>query len=175
MVVCLHLKTQRPAAVKINYPGIIHKNRKAPRLVQLPGRLHDGTLQQVVYRLPVVPDFPLECLVDAVFRPGLGQRLQFHVNGVSPLLPEVVDNGLKLVPGKAEPPGKPRFIRGGNIHLFPLKPVLRVFRKAELRPLDDVLDDGIHQQPAADDFKFPPVQLPGNKIPPGRFGRPDIL
>ncbi|GAI09540.1 unnamed protein product, partial [marine sediment metagenome] len=49
MVVGLNLKTQCPATIKINNPGIILKDRKAPRLVQFIGYFHYGMLEQVIY------------------------------------------------------------------------------------------------------------------------------
>ena len=53
VVVGLDLETERPAAVKINHPGVIDENREAPRFIQLAGGLDDGTFEQIIDRLPV--------------------------------------------------------------------------------------------------------------------------
>ncbi|MBA7709908.1 hypothetical protein ES703_118834 [subsurface metagenome] len=167
----LHLEAQRPLPVKINHPGIIHKDRKAPRLAELIGCPGDGALQQVINDFPVIVNPAPECLVDAVLRPGLRQCLQLNVGGVPSLLLKVAQDSLELIIGKPEAPGDLRLTRPQNIQLLQTEAILGILREAEQFLLDDVLDNGVDQQPTADEPQLLLVQLPFNKVPfPGSDG-----
>ena len=102
VVVCLNLKAEGPAAVKINGPGVVLKDGKAPRPVEFLSGLHDGALEQVVDNPIIKSDPGLECLVDTVFRPGLGQCLQLNIGRLAPLPLEVGGDGPHFVVTKAK-------------------------------------------------------------------------
>ncbi len=97
-----HLETERPLTIEINDTGIIHEDRETPGLVQLPGRLHHGALQQIIHHPTIEREPALEGLVDAVLRPGLGQRLQLDIGRVPTLFLIIVNNGLKFISGEPE-------------------------------------------------------------------------
>ena len=108
--------------------------------------------------------------MDAVLGPGLRQRFQFDIGGV-PALPFIIaDDSLKFVTGKPETSGKSGLIRAQDIDRLQFKVIFRIFREADVFSLNNVLDDGIHQQPAANSFHLPVIKLSGDEIAPGRPG-----
>ncbi|MBA7670647.1 hypothetical protein ES703_78793 [subsurface metagenome] len=88
----LNLETEGVTAVEVYHPRVILKGGKAPGLIQLPGHLHNGALEQVIDNL-----FPqlypgVEGLMLAVLRPGLRQCFQLDIGGITPQLGEVALN-----------------------------------------------------------------------------------
>ena len=144
-----HLETECPLTIKIDHTGIIHENGKAPGLVELAGCLHHGAFQQIVHYLVIQREPTLECLVDTVLRPGLGQRLKLNIGRVTALLLIIINDGLKFISGEPELLLQCRPVSGQDIDCFQFEMISWVLREAELFPFHYVLDNGVHQQSAA--------------------------
>ena len=114
VVVRFHLERQIQVVGEPNHPRIILKNRDEPLLghfvvdradagVKDPvnGLCVDGPTLQI---LMAETDAGLEGLVLTVLGPGLGQRLQFHIRGITSEVPERLADGLHLVEAQRQTP-----------------------------------------------------------------------
>ncbi|MBA7566270.1 hypothetical protein ES708_07959 [subsurface metagenome] len=154
VVMRLDLETEGVAPVEINHPRVILKGGKAPGLIQFPGYLHDGALEQVIDDL--VPQlYPgVESLVLAMLRPGLRQRLQFDIGGIPPQfrevalnLPHLVQVQLQLFPPQ---PGQAPVVKGEQLNLFTGEFVVGGRQRRLFAVGDHVLNDAVDQQLAGD-------------------------
>ncbi len=107
-VMRLHLKGDVVLFIEGNNPGVIHKCRAHPRLVDLLGGRANICVEQAVYRVrafrPGVINHRFERLMNAVFAPRLRQHFQFGIGRVALFLLEVIADGLHLAQVQRQPP-----------------------------------------------------------------------
>ncbi|MBA7470054.1 hypothetical protein ES707_05331 [subsurface metagenome] len=77
-------------------------------------------------------------------------KLMAQLRGrVTALLLVIINDGLKFISGEPELLLQCRPVSGQDIDHFQLEMIFWVLQEAELFPLHYVLDDGVHQQSAA--------------------------